>query len=379
VNAVRGVQSKWVNVKLDAMASLSGRVLDDTGGALSRARVELREVNPGARERRRDTTTDDDGNYRFDFARPGEYLVSAATLRNARNELPASLASKDVKTLDLVLAPKPPVGAIRGEVVTLTGASTPKATITLGISGGDRAIPSLQTTLSWTTVDGRKVGRFEFLALPEGAFTLRVEKDDWLKWEPRQMEVRAPREDIRIVVNDDLATCDYAVRARDRDNGLTLDKVRLWIEFVDGPQRERRAGFGEIVERAVPLERRFKWRLDRPGYRSARGDETAFAIEEHVDGRIVRVMELDLAPGWGDVVRAVRRDGRGPIEGVEVLVDGRSVGKTAKDGTLKLALADPPTKIEAVHPKWALAGQADLRPAWRRDDRKYVLLRFNPK
>ena len=128
----------------------------------------------------------------------------------------------------------------------------------------------------------------------------------------------------------------------------------------------------------MPLDRTFRWRIDRPGYGSERGDETAFAIEEHVDGKIRRVLEIALEPGWKDVVRAVRRDGRGVIEGVEVLVDGRSMGKTGKDGTLKVELRDPPKKVEAKHANWVLVGGADLRPAWKRDERKFVLLRFNP-
>ncbi len=80
-------------------------------------------------------------------------------------------------------------------------------------------------------------------------------------------------------------------------------------------------------------------------------------------------------PPW---MRAVRRDGRGVIEGVEVFADGRSMGKTGKDGTLKVELRDPPKKVEAKHPNWRLAGGVDLRPAWKRDDRKFVVLRFNP-
>jgi hypothetical protein len=281
-----------------------------------------------------------------------------------------------VSELDATLAPKPPVGAIRGEIVTLTGAYTPKSRVLLA---GERALPPLASDVVWTTVAGRKVGRFEFAALPEGTFQISVEKDDWFAWEPAKLSASAPREDLRILVRDDVATCDYALRARDRDNGLALERLHVWIEFRNGPARARRCSSDEVFEHGVPVEKRFLWRVDRAGYRSAHGDETSFALEEHRDGRAVRVLELDLTPGWGDVVRAVRRDGKTAIPGVEVLADGVPLGKTGKDGTLAIELRDPPSKLEARHPAWSLAGPPDLRPAWKRDDKRVLLLRMNPK
>ncbi|MBK7876998.1 MAG: carboxypeptidase regulatory-like domain-containing protein [Planctomycetes bacterium] len=378
VGALRGVQAAPVTLKVEAYGAIAGVVLDADGLAVPRAQVFLREGSANApRERRRDTTTDAHGRFRFDFVRPGEGVVGARTLRHAPNEAPVVIRARETSAVELALLLKPPAGPIRGEIVTETGRSTPKARVRL-VESGARGGPALEADVRWTTVEGRKVGRFEFTALPAGTFTLSIEKDDWLKWEPRSLEVTAPREDVRIVVRDDVATCDYVVRARDRDNGLVLDGLRVWVEFQNGPSRERRAASGEPIERGVPLERTFRWRIDAPGYGSVRGDEKAFALEEHVDGRIRRVLEVALEPGWADVVRAVRRDGRSVIEGVEVFVDGRSVGKTGKDGNLKVELRDPPKTLEAKHPNWVLAGKADLRVPWKRDERKFVLLRFNP-
>lgn len=374
--AVRGVQGA-VTLKAEALGAITGTVVDADGLAVSRAQVVLREGPEGPRERRRDVATDVHGRFQFEFVRPGECRLSARSLRHAPNERAFTLPRRAIAELVVVLQPKPPAGNIRGTIATETGRTTPKARVTL-VEVNARGGPSLSSEVQWTTIEGRKVGRFEFTALPSGPFTLNVEKDDWLKWEPRSLEVTAPNEDVRILVRDDVATCDYVVRVTDRDNGLALDGVRAWIEFKNGPSRERRVASGEVIERGVPVDRTFRWRIDRAGYGSERGDETAFAVEEHVDGRIRRVLELALEPGWKDVVRAVRRDGRGPIEGVEVFVDGRSMGKTGKDGNLKVELRDPPKSIEAKHGNWVLAGRADLRVPWKRDDRKFVLLRFNP-
>ncbi len=376
VGAVRGVQGT-VTLKADAFGSVLGTVVDADGIGVSRAQVVLREGLGGQRERKRDAATDAHGRFRFDFVRPGECRLTARSLRHAENERTFTLTQRATAELVVVLQPKPPVGNIRGTIATETGRSTPRARVTL-VAVNDRGGPSLASEVQWTTVEGRKVGVFQFTSLPAGPFTLNVEKDDWLKWEPRSLEVAAPNEDVRILVRDDVATSDYVVRVTDRDNGVALDGVRAWIEFKNGPSRERRFASGEVIERGVPLDRAFRWRIDRPGYGSERGDETAFAVEEHVDGKIRRVLELALEPGWKDVVRAVRRDGRGVIEGVEVFADGRSMGKTGKDGTLKVELRDPPKKVEAKHPNWRLAGGVDLRPAWKRDDRKFVVLRFNP-
>lgn len=377
VKALRGVQAAPVTLKLEARAALTGRVLDADGYAVARAQVVLREDGETARERRRESTTDAEGRYRFEYLRPVAYRVSARSLRHTPEEKGVTLVAREVTQLDFALLPLPLAGAIRGEIVTETGRSTPRARITL--SGGGRGGPALVSDVNWTTHEGRKVGRFDFGALPAGPFTLAVEKDDWLKWEPRQLQVTAPKEDVRILVHDDMALCDYVIRARDRDNGLPLDGARVWIEFPNGPSRERRATWNEPIERGVPVERGFRWRIDHPGYEMQRGDEQAFALEEHRDGRITRVLELSMTPGWGELVRAVRRDGKGAIEGVEIVVDGRSMGKTNKDGTLRIELRDPPKKIEARHASWRLAGQPDLRPAWKRDERKFLLLRFDPK
>lgn len=375
VKALRGVQAAPVTLKLEARAALTGRVLDADGRAIARAQVVLREDAENPRERRREATTDAEGRYRFEYLRPVAYRATARSLRHTPEEKPVTLVAREVAQLDFALVPLPPAGPIRGEITTETGRSTPRARITLSSGRGG---PSLVSDVNWTTHEGRKVGRFEFSALPAGPFTLTVEKDDWLKWEPRQLEVTAPKEDVRILVRDDMALCDYVVRARDRDNGLQLDGPRVWIEFQNGPSRERRATWNEPIERGVPVERPFRWRIDHPGYGSERGNEQSFALEEHRDGRITRVLELPMTAGWSDVVRTVRRDGKGAIEGVEIVVDGRSMGRTSKDGTLKLELRDPPKSLEAKHPNWRLAAAPDLRPAWKRDERKFLLLRFNP-
>lgn len=378
VARVSGVEPAPVTVKLAALASLRGRVVDETGAPVERALVELRPAEAGSKLKARSTNAGADGNYRFEFVAPGSYLVAFKTLRHLVQEAPLALASKAEATRDAALVPKPPVGAIRGEVVTQSGTSTPKARITLTLPRGDRSLPPLSTEVVWTTVEGRKVGRFEFPALPEGPLQLRVEKDDWFTWEPAKFDVAPPREGVRILVYDDVATCDYAIRARDRDNGLALDRLHVWFEFEGGPTRDRRTASNEPFERGVPVGKKFRWRVDRADFCFASGDETAFALEEHTGGRIVRVAELDLAPGWSELVRAVRRDGRGGIEGVEVLADGVSLGKTDAAGQLKLTLREAPKRLDARHADFTLQGRPDLQPAWKRDQRRFLPLSMVP-
>lgn len=372
-----GVEHAPVNVKLAGLASLRGRVVDESGAPVERALVELRPADAATKAKPRTTNADGDGRYHFDFVPPGNWIASFKTLRHLVQEAPAVLAPKTVATLDAALAPKPAVGAIRGEVVTQSGTSTPKARITLTLPRGDRSLPPLSTDVVWTTVEGRKVGRFEFPALPEGPLQLRVDKSDWFTWEPAKFEVAPPREGLRILVYDDIATCDYAVRVRDRDNGLALERLHVWLEFEGGPTRDRRTVSNEIFERGVPVGRKFRWRVDRAGYGFAAGDESAFALEEHRDGRIVRVAELDLAPGWSELVRTVRRDGRA-IAGAEVFADGVSAGKTDDAGYLKLVLRDPPKRLEAKHADFTAQGRPDLQSAWKRDQRRFLPLTMAP-
>lgn len=368
-SALRGVQTAPVSVRLTALASLSGKVFDATGPGIEGAFVELRPADtaqPSGRGQRPRTSTAADGTYRMEFVQPGSYVLVARTLRHERAELPVELQPGAAQQLvDAVLPPLPSAGSIRGTVVTQTGRSTPKARGVLTLA--DRGRPSLECAVQWRLVDGRQVGHFQFHDLPAGEFTVRIEKDDWLKWEPREFKVSAPREDLEVRVFDDLSLCDYVVRARDRDNGLPLGDLHVWLEFKNGPQRDRRCASNEVVERGVPVERAFAWRVDKAGYRFAAGDESSFQLEEMRDGRLTRIVELDLAPGWSEVFRAVRRDGKGAIEGVEVLADGVSLGKTAKNGELAVELRDPPKSVTVRHARWTLSGKIDLRPAWRRE------------
>ncbi len=365
VQDARGVRPGLVSISLAAQAALTGRVRNaQSGEPVADAIVVLQPDPPGAKNTKsRSTRSDAQGAYHFDFTPPARYTLATRKLRYEVQSTPLELVSGQASTLDVSLALQPPAGSIRGEVSTVTGISTPKARIVLSAAAGERG-PPLKLDASWTSTDGRKVARFEFPNLPEGSYKIGVEKDDWFRWEGVNQSCSPPREDVRLVVHDDVILCDYVFSAADFDNGLALDDVHVWFNFKDGPQRERMGGARAVLERGVPIDREFHWRVDRAGYVSQRGDQTAFIEGAPRDGRIQRVLDVALQPGWGDVVRAVRADGKGPVADVEVLADGRSAGKTGKDGTLRAGLEAQgsqlhPASIDAARRRWRGEARCD--------------------
>lgn len=377
VQEARGVRPGLVTIALAAQSAVAGHVRDaQSGEPVAEAIVVLQPEPPGAKNTKpRSTRSDAQGAYHFDFVPPARYTLATRKLRYEVQSTPLELVSGQASTLDVALALQPPAGSIRGEVSTVTGFSTPKARIVLSAAAGERG-PPLKLDANWTTTDGRKVARFEFPNLPAGSYKIGVEKDDWFRWEGVNQSCSPPREDVRLVVHDDVILCDYVFSAVDFDNGLALGDVHVWFSFRDGPQRERMGGARAVLERGVPIDREFTWRADRAGYASQRGDQTSFVESAPRDGRIQRTLEVALKPGWGDVVRAVRADGKGPVADLEVFVDGRSAGKTSKDGTLRIDLRDRPKSITIDDSRWRLQAPADTAPAWKRKDRSYLLLRL---
>ena len=82
------------------------------------------------------------------------------------------------------------------------------------------------------------------------------------------------------------------------------------------------------------------------GYRLATGDEAD--IPEGADPRIVVAA---LERGWGDTFVVTTRD-REPLQGVELLVDGTSVGLSDVQGMLSINLAAKPRALEFRYKDW---------------------------
>jgi hypothetical protein len=379
---VRGIAPGIVDVVLEARAVLQGKLVDTGGGAVEGASVVFDGTTVAGRPMRRATASGKDGSFRFDFLREGNGTVSVRSLRHAPQDAAVRLLATNLTTQDLLLQPLPPAGAIRGRLESETGTYNPGIEVVLrpiasaALSGGGPREATAR--VRWEEAGGRQFGRFEFEGLPAGKYELAVRDNNWFPWEPRSVTVSPPSEETRFLAHDDIAHAVFAFRARDADAGARLDGFFASIEVKGGPAWSRRLSFEDRALVRFPLERSFRWRLDQEGYRPAFGNEKAFAVEEMRGGRVWRFAEIDLKPGWGEVFKVVRRGNNKPIQGAKVLLDGREAGTTQGDGTVAVEARDRPGRVEVVYRDWRTSGPVDLRPPWRRREKRFVLLSMVP-
>jgi len=73
--------------------------------------------------------------------------------------------------------------------------------------------------------------------------------------------------------------------------------------------------------------------------------------------------------------------GRGkpkPIEGAKILLDGREAGTTNKNGTCTVLARERPKRVEVAYRDWRVVSPIDLRPAWRRKEKRFVEVQVAP-
>jgi hypothetical protein len=375
---VRGIAPGILGVTLDARAVLCGRVIDLEGAPVRDALVNLEATTPSGQGIRNRASTDKDGRYRFEFLMAGTGTLGVRSLRHAAQEIPVTLVPKETATRDFSLVALPPAGAIRGAIRSETGGYVPRVTVSLSSADPERSFNTISIEPSWETVEGRKVGKFEFPALPSGRYSIGVNRDDWLQWDPSRLTASPPFDDANFLVHDDRTIADFVLRVRDTDNGSALERFFASMDLGNGRNIDRMRNGGETVLARFPLDRGFRWRVDHEGYRPETGDERDFSIQEIRDGKIVRIADVGLRPGWGDTFRVVRRGNNKPIEGAKILLDGREAGSTRADGTVAIHAPRKPEKVEVAWQDWRVVGGIDVRPAWRRDNKKQIVVQMAP-
>jgi hypothetical protein len=140
------------------------------------------------------------------------------------------------------------------------------------------------------------------------------------------MVVSPPAEGLEFVCEDHLPVLDLELRALDAATGEPIEEIssRVWIgepgpDSQLRPDRKHDTNLYQDVSRGAPLQ----WILGAKGYRLAQGTEADALLEGN---RQVIVARLE--PGWGHIY-TLTRPGRPvgePIEGVELIADGVSIG-----------------------------------------------------
>ena len=166
-------------------------------------------------------------------------------------------------------------------------------------------------------------------------------------------------------IADRALTADFAIEMHDSDNGFAVKRAHLLLETIDG-ERSIWVDSGDVVLKGYPEDKRLRWRLDKTGYPSQIGDMKSFTVTTNPDGRRRRTAELNVQPGWSEVVRVTFGKDEKPIANAAVTVDGREAGKTDKNGQLRVSAREKPEKLTVALDGWRMDGGVDLRtPAQR--------------
>jgi hypothetical protein len=378
-----GVAPGRTGIELDSRAVLAGRVLDEAGGPVRGAAVLFEGETPSGRDFQRRASTRADGSFRFEVLFDGVGTLSVRSLRYGPRTTSIRLVAGATTQQDFLLVPLPAAGAVSGRIESETGTYEGKARVVLRpralLAFGERLPDAGTADVRWEERSGRRVGVFEFTALPAGEYELSLRDGSWFAKEPRTLLVSPPNEAARFLVRDDLALGDFAFRPRDGETGAPLARTFAWWDARGAAREGRQVDPDEVFLARFPIDRGFRWRLDRAGYRPAFGDAQAFALEELRGGRVRKIAEVDLVPGWGEVFRVVRRGDKKPVGGVKILLDGREAGATKKDGTCLVTAREKPARVEIDYRGWIVRSGVDLRPAWKRKEKRFVQIEIGPK
>ncbi len=386
VHAIRGDVSEPVNLRLEPRGLVQGKVVEASGSPVAGASVRLSGTNASGKPLNASGKTEVDGSFSFPLLVEGSGTLSVRSLRHLPKEATVSVVPGNRTIQDFVVERIGSAGSIRGRVESRTGGFDARVEIVLTpvetpaiAQGPGSEPPSRQTSpVTWSTVDGRRVGAFAFEDLPAGRYELVVRDRGYLRWDPDRTVVSPPSTDAAFLVLDDQPNADFVFRVRDADTGAELSGGEVSLQTRGGSPPWTRLRPDAPALARFPTDRPFRWRLDLDGYRTATGDEKAFAIEDTKDGRTRKIAEVDLVRGWGEVFRVTAKAKGRPLAGATVVLDGKDAGTTGNDGIVLVTAPEKPERVGVRYKDWVLADPLDLRAPWMRRQKWFVSASLAP-
>ena len=371
IDTTLGVHQVEIDV-LPVGAALGGRVIDERGKPVDATVIALRR---GVR-RAPDTDwpqgqTNENGEWQLSGLEAGPTRLLVLSDHRPVHRQDVELARGESKTLEIVLAPLAPAGAIRGTLVGPREGDDPSAIVRLeSVDGGSTRLAAWCFELDFfghSEPDGR--AGFEFDSVPAGRYTLSVLAIDGRSYAPASIEVEAPAEiEFRTEelvgpgreLSYELVLCDAETGARIRDPVGLFHLDPFWSSQVEsGDPVQELGGLGERSPVSVVVGRAgyrpaFLYLPD--AYRSARREGDRVEVR------------LDLQPGYGAalvVVDAERMTGGRNVElsdllpmeglaGARVIANGRVVGTSDARGLALCASAGPIEDFEVELPGWTV-------------------------
>lgn len=353
VNSVEGVNPEVVPIELRAGGAIEGEVLGRDGDALPTAWIQLQKSSSSSGPIR-EIGADSRGRFAFQWLEAGEYEVRVQTDRYDEWISPVTVHVGSTETVEARLTAAVPLGTVSGVLCSITGQHRSKGG-RVYLDSLDNPDFHLSKMVSYRKRDGEYRAAFSFDEVPAGLYELSLIPFDNMRWNTRRMTIAAPAGGLEFVCEDDVPTFDLEFGGIDADTGAPV--VRIWhIVWQGDPLDDVRldddweSGLYEGVPEGVPL----RWVLRAEGYRLAWGDESDIR-----GGTEHRFIEAALEPGWGHTYKVTTRE-REPIEGVELIVDGESLGRTDSQGVVTINLDARPEALEFRYEGWHMSwGRTD--------------------
>ncbi len=349
-----GVRPGIASLTLEALGALEVRVLDPDGKPVADANVVLG-FDDGRSLLRR---TQAEGLARFEFITASRATLKVNAARFLDHDQPVDLISGQVSKKEAWIARAPSLGAIRGVVRSDSGRYRERVAVRLAPLDRPDGPPPISAQIVWSQ-DAPTTGSFTIEDVPAGRWNLSVVEDDWFEWEPRHADVEAPLVGFELRVHDAVPVADLVFQPHTLGGAPFDAPYNLRVSSGGSTDVQRATGVSAVVP-SFPADQPLRWRVDATGCAPAVGDGTAFVVGSSSDGREQRVARPVLEPGWGELYRVTRSDNRRAVEGATVLVDGREMGKTDKDGRVYVRAAAKPSSVTFRFRDWKLEKKVDL-------------------
>lgn len=274
VATTTGIQPTPVEIRLEALATIRGTVVDASEVPVAGAEVRLVCLD-GASSSRGPALCAGTGLFLFEGVPPGDYALNAVDRAAGSAALKVTLQPGEEQRPLIRLEPYPIGGDVEGIVRSTTGRYQRGATLTLRPT--DAALQALtrHAAAEWMEEGGGVVGRFRFQDVPRGSYVLTATLGlAPFLLEPEELAVAPPAAGLEFLVRDEEEALRIGIVVVDAGTGAVVEDALLCVTdasgavLFDGPIDDWPA------RRKIPVSHPFVWSVRAAGRSEAHGDRS---------------------------------------------------------------------------------------------------------
>jgi hypothetical protein len=357
VRQVVGIQREPLDIVLRPRSVVRGRIIEGQGVAGPDSWVDLVAEFSVPSEAPGVVTTSPsvEGQFEFRSVVPGRYrLIARTSDTGIVAETTVIALPERVVVVDLVNAATK-FGTISGSVYL--DSETP-VVCQIVLQDQSSGVAVARRTVELALTGGRQVGQFEFEGVRQADYQVKVRTDDWIEWKPEEFVVHGGVHGIAFIGTRPSDTVDVAFDVSfDRKVSDDL-RVMLGVTYPSGATSIREYPRNDARVRQVPQFARLKWSLTAEGCEIRHGDVAVAALARDAVNGVAHIKVL-LRSGWGNLIEVLDESSR-PLAGIEVIVDGISVGITDRSGiVVAFSIVNSRShRIELRPSVWVISGGA---------------------